>query len=109
MPNKEQNLTQAFRSRSTCGLYCKLSTIVNDDSSIINKFEASLTDAARVVIYNHHRFIVQATVFTPCTYFRSLAKWSNLEFKTLTKQVSGYLPLDIGLFGAIYLNITFHV
>jgi hypothetical protein len=34
--------------------------IVNDDSSIINKLEASLTDDARVVIYDHHMFIVQA-------------------------------------------------
>jgi hypothetical protein len=36
-------------------------TIVNDDSGVINKLEVSLTDAARVVIYNHHMFIVQAT------------------------------------------------
>jgi hypothetical protein len=36
--------------------------IVNDDSSIINKLETSLTDDARVVIYNHHMFIVQATI-----------------------------------------------
>jgi hypothetical protein len=37
-------------------------TIVNDNSRVINKLEASLTDDARVVIYNHHMFIVQATV-----------------------------------------------
>jgi hypothetical protein len=36
--------------------------IVNDDSRVINKLEASLTDDARVIIYNHHMFIVQATV-----------------------------------------------
>ncbi len=35
--------------------------IVNYASSIINKLEALLTDAARVVIYDHHVFIVQAT------------------------------------------------
>ena len=35
--------------------------IANDDSRIVSKFEASLTDDARVVIYNHHMFIVQAT------------------------------------------------
>ncbi len=34
------------------GLYYKHNTIVNDDSSIVNKYEASLTDNARVVIYN---------------------------------------------------------
>jgi hypothetical protein len=36
-------------------------SIVNYDSSIINKFEASLTDDARVVIYDHHMSNVQAT------------------------------------------------
>jgi hypothetical protein len=36
-------------------------TILNDDSRVINKLEASLTDDTRVVIYNRHMFIVQAT------------------------------------------------
>jgi hypothetical protein len=36
-------------------------TIVNDDSSVVNKLEASLTDDTRVLIYDHHIFIVQAT------------------------------------------------
>ncbi len=36
-------------------------TIVNDDSRVITKLEASLTDGARVVIYNRHMFILQAT------------------------------------------------
>ncbi len=35
--------------------------IVNDVSSINHKFEVALTDDARVVIYDHHMFIVQAT------------------------------------------------
>jgi hypothetical protein len=38
--------------------------IVNYDSSGDNKFGASLTDEARVVIYDHHMFIVQATGLT---------------------------------------------
>jgi hypothetical protein len=37
-------------------------TIINDDSSVITKLETSLTDDARVVIYDCHMFIVQATV-----------------------------------------------
>jgi hypothetical protein len=37
--------------------------IVNDNSSVINKLEASLTDDARVVIFNCHMFIVQVTGF----------------------------------------------
>jgi hypothetical protein len=46
------------------GLYYKPMTIVNDESRVINKLEASLTDDARVVIYDRHMFIVQATVET---------------------------------------------
>jgi hypothetical protein len=37
--------------------------IVNDDSSIINQLGASLVDDARVIIYERHMFIVQATEF----------------------------------------------
>ncbi len=36
-------------------------TIVNDDSRVAIKLEASLTDDARVIIYDCHMFIVQAT------------------------------------------------
>ncbi len=34
---------------------------INDDSRVINKLEASLTDDASVIIYDRHMFIVQAT------------------------------------------------
>ncbi len=43
------------------GLYYKPMTIVNDDSRVVNKLEASLTDDIRVVIYDRHMFNVQAT------------------------------------------------
>jgi hypothetical protein len=36
-------------------------TIVNDESRMADKLEASLTDDARVVFYDRHMFIVQAT------------------------------------------------
>jgi hypothetical protein len=49
-----------FYKIESCGLYYKHITIVIDDSSIVNKFEASLTENARVVFYNHHMFIAQA-------------------------------------------------
>ncbi len=39
-------------------------TIVNDNASIINKLDASLTDDSRVIIYDRHMFIVQATGVT---------------------------------------------
>jgi hypothetical protein len=35
--------------------------IVNDVSRVVNKLEASLTDDARVLIYDRRMFIVQAT------------------------------------------------
>jgi hypothetical protein len=43
------------------GLYYKPMTIVNDNSRIVNMLEALLTDDARVVIYDRHMFIIQAT------------------------------------------------
>jgi hypothetical protein len=36
-------------------------TTVNDNSRVITKLETSLTDNAKVIIYDHHMFIVQAT------------------------------------------------
>ncbi len=44
-----------------CGLYYKPMTIINVDSRVVNELEASLPDDTRVVIYDYHMFIVQAT------------------------------------------------
>jgi hypothetical protein len=55
----------------TNGMYYKPMTIVNDDSRVINKLETSLTDDARVVIYDHHMFIVQAASDKPCHVLNS--------------------------------------
>jgi hypothetical protein len=51
------------------GLYYKPLTILIDDSGVVNKLYVSLTDDARVIIYNHHMFIVQATGVSklPCS------------------------------------------
>ncbi len=49
------------------GFYDKHTTIVNDASIIANKLEALLTDDARVIIYDCHVFIVQATSFNLLT------------------------------------------
>ncbi len=38
-------------------------TIIIDNSRVITKLETSLTEYARVIIYDHHMFIVQATDF----------------------------------------------
>jgi hypothetical protein len=53
--------------------------IANYDSSIINKFKASLTDDARVVIYQRHIFIVQASAFKMCFSLAYFAKNENSE------------------------------
>jgi hypothetical protein len=50
------------------GLYYKHTTIVNYASSVINKPETLLTDNARVIIYDRHVFIVQATDKTGYRY-----------------------------------------
>ncbi len=42
-------------------MYYKPMMIVNDDSRVVNKLETSLTDDPRVIIYDHHVLIVQAT------------------------------------------------
>ncbi len=44
-----------------CGLYYKHVMIVNDDSSIVSKWGFKLIDDPRVIIYDRHRFIIQAT------------------------------------------------
>jgi hypothetical protein len=49
----------------TSSLYYKHIMIVNDAFSVINKFESSLTQDARVIIYNHHMVIVEATGACP--------------------------------------------
>jgi hypothetical protein len=46
-------------------------TIINDDSRVINKLEASLTDDARVVIYDRNMFIVQASDLFATPSFRN--------------------------------------
>jgi hypothetical protein len=57
------------------GLYCKHTMIINYASSVVNKLKAMLADDARVVIYDHHVFIVQATgvynLSTPFGHFLS--------------------------------------
>jgi hypothetical protein len=42
-------------------------TIVNDNSRVVNKLETSLNDDVRVVIYDCHMFIVQATGWAKMT------------------------------------------
>ncbi len=59
-PSKKYTYVNYFL---TSGLYYKHITVVNYDSSVINKCVASLSDDARVIIYDRHVFVVQATAF----------------------------------------------
>ncbi len=100
-----------------CGLYYKPMTIINEDSRVVNKLKTSLTDEARVVIYDRHIFIVQATdcfpeksnnsnfirlsnldTFVSCVYFvwrllvgRQLADRHFIAMQTLQKEMTGLL------------------
>jgi len=55
------NFTKFEIFDQSCGPYYKNITIVNYDSSVINKFEASHIGDARVIIYDHHMFKPRAT------------------------------------------------
>jgi hypothetical protein len=50
-----------FYTETSGGLYYKPTSIINDNSRVVNKLETSLTDDARVTICDRHMFIVQAT------------------------------------------------
>ncbi len=58
-------------------------TIVNDDSRAVNKLEASLTDDARIVIYNRHMFNVKATGGRNWLPFMCLIDTHRLQQKTV--------------------------
>ncbi len=61
LSKKKALLGTILSIQQSSGLYYKPMMIVNDDSRVINKLEASLTDSVRVVIYGYQMFIVQAT------------------------------------------------
>jgi hypothetical protein len=64
--------------------------IINDDSRVVNQLEASLTDDDRVIIYDHHKFIVQATGQTGLTQVELeplIGLYSLLDMKSLKKSI----------------------
>jgi hypothetical protein len=60
VPSKPLQPSLMFVGKAS-GLYYKHIMIVNDAFNVINKFESSLTQDARVIIYDRHMFIVEAT------------------------------------------------
>jgi hypothetical protein len=71
--------------------YKHLTIVKNYNYSIANKFGASLTDDARVTIYNRSMFIVQAIEACTLKHFKTL-----MEQHTL-KNVNNYLNTNIYL------------
>ncbi len=61
--------SEMLYSVGSCGLYYKHTTIVNYASSVVHKLEALLTDDSRVIIYDRHVFIVEATEVTSASVF----------------------------------------
>jgi hypothetical protein len=69
-------------------LYYKHVTIVNDDSSIISKWSFKLIDDPRIVIYDYHRFIIQATGACAIKHYRSVMDGFCSKLACLFVQVS---------------------
>jgi hypothetical protein len=68
----------------TCGHYYKHIMIVIYNSSIVNKFEASVTNDTRFLIYDCHMFIVQAIgvdliKLFMCEFTRSVLKATSFN------------------------------
>jgi hypothetical protein len=76
--------TKSFYEIGPCGLYYKHITIINYDSGIVNKLAASLTDDARVVIYDCHMFIVQAPGLVGRCRRRKFSRRQSFRRKNLT-------------------------
>jgi hypothetical protein len=84
-----------YHEQRTNGLYHKHMTIVNDDSSVVNKLYDIdlLTDDARGVIYVCRMFIIQATEHTENVliprYKKILVHQNHLQRQNYQKLCSG--------------------
>ncbi len=57
--------------------------IVNDNSSIISKWSIKLIDDPRVVIYDRHRFVIQATELRWSPVVPKIDKGGNIKHASL--------------------------
>jgi hypothetical protein len=95
-----------------CGLYYKPMTFVNDDSRFVNKLEASLTDNARVIIYNCHMFIVQATgrIMHWVSVFSRIIQWVPVSGRIMqVVSVSGRIIQRVSISGRIIQRVLFQI
>jgi hypothetical protein len=89
--------------RDICGLYYKLTTIVNYASSVVSEQSFQLIDDARVIIYDHHVFIVQAAGGQISNFFM-LFMFSTLELIRHLWQLKTVVFLHWCLICAFLLN-----
>jgi hypothetical protein len=89
-----------------CGLYYKHITMVNDNSSIVNECQVSLTDDTRVVIYDRNVFIIQATGLSLFFLLRILSFFLSSLFPFLSQKKELLTELhSIGRLLALSTNI----
>jgi hypothetical protein len=89
-----------------CGLYFKHITIVNDNSSIVNKWLVTLTDDTRVVIYDCNVFIIHATGLGLFFLLRILSFFLSSLFPFLCQKKELFTELhSIGRLLALSTNI----
>jgi hypothetical protein len=101
--NQSAHLVPPQCTSSTSGLYYNKKMIINDDYRVVNKLETSLSDVARVVIYDRHMFMVQATGLK----FGGMVSVLNIEWGTIMQQntfkiVKNYTNI-YSYYGARYL------
>jgi hypothetical protein len=89
--------------RDICGLYYKLTTIVNYASSVVSEQSFQLIDDARVIIYDHHVFIVQAAGGQSSNFFM-LFMFSTLELIRHLWQLKTVVFMHWCLICALLLN-----
>ncbi len=77
---------------SSSGLYYKHVTIVNDDSSIVSKWSFKLIDDPRVISYDRHRFIIQATGHSFLLNFLALHSGDNTRDRWYNYQTTRLIP-----------------
>jgi hypothetical protein len=93
--------------------------IVIDDSRVISKLKTSLTDDARVIIYDRHMFIVQATdrlldkagIGAKDKHFSLSLKFKNYGQKSFIKLTPGLNLLSLsgpGLEPVIFSSLFFY-
>jgi hypothetical protein len=89
-----------------CGLYYKHITIVNDNSSIVNECQVSLTDGTGVIIYNRNVFIIHATGLSLFFILRILSFFLSSLFPFLSQKKELFTELhSIGRLLALSTNI----